>query len=51
MHEKDRKGLKDVNVITKFKQEIYEKGYELGTIGLLNIKKHFSKGEVTLEEM
>ena len=31
MHENDSEGLKDMNVITKFKQEIHEQaGAELG---------------------
>ena len=51
MHENDSGGLKDVNVITKLKQEIHEKGDESGAIVLLNTKQHFTKGEVTLEAM
>ena len=38
LHENDSEGLKDVNVITKFKQEIHEKGDESGAIVLLNTK-------------
>ena len=38
MHENDSEGLKDVNVITKFKQEIHKKGDESGAIVLLNTK-------------
>ena len=38
LHENDSEGMKDVNVITKFKQEIHEKGDESGAIVLLNTK-------------
>ena len=38
LHENGSGGLKDVNVITKFKQETHKKGDESGTIVLLNTK-------------